>query len=148
MRCQNMKRGIQVLVDKCAHSSNDMKGDLKVMPYKTAHTSNDMRHRTKVWWRSCSGTIRLMTENSVFDMCELGHSKTISITLHMACGRSCYGVMKAELSYWSFWTHRTSLGDIQSEKWLQIAIAGIIAVNWLMLLLLLSVLALFVCLFE
>jgi len=41
-----------------------------------------------------------MTENSWNHVCELGKSKAISITLHMARGRqtSCYGKMKAEQS--------------------------------------------------
>ena len=48
---------------------------------------NDMRNRIKEWWRSCSRTLGLMTENSWNHVCELGQSKTISITLHMARGR-------------------------------------------------------------
>jgi len=31
MRCQNMKRGLQVLGDKDAHSGDDMKDGVKVM---------------------------------------------------------------------------------------------------------------------
>ena len=80
MRCQNMKSGLQVLKDKWAHSGDDMKNSVKVMTKRTAHTSNDMRHRIEAWWRSCSKTFGLMTENSWNHVCELGQSKAISIT--------------------------------------------------------------------
>ena len=47
-----------------------------------------MRHCIKAWawWRSYSRTLGLMSENSWNHVCELGQSKAISITLHMARG--------------------------------------------------------------
>ena len=71
MRCKNMKKSLQVLGDKWAHSDDDMKNGVKVMTQRTAHTSNNMRHRIKSWWRSCSSRILgLMTENSWNHECE------------------------------------------------------------------------------
>ena len=46
-----------------------------------------MRNRIKAWWRFCSRTLGLLTENTWNHVYELGQSKAISITLHMACGR-------------------------------------------------------------
>ena len=58
------------------------------------------RHRIKAWWKSCSRTLGLMTEKNWNHVCELGQSKVISITLHMARGRQtlCYRKRKAERS--------------------------------------------------
>jgi len=71
MRCQSMKRSLQVLGDKWAHSGDDIKSGVKVMTRRTAHTSNDMRHCTKAWWRSGT-TLGLITEHSWNYACELG----------------------------------------------------------------------------